>query len=327
MKSEKIELYREGEYTYPVKGHFRPFLVSYCHEDGRAHPSLIVVPGGAYRIVSPTEGEIVAKAFYKDGFDTYVLVYTCNLLQDHPLYTRCEDELARAAALVPGRPAVVGFSAGAHLAASCAVHGKADFAAMVLSYPVISMGKYTHADSRRALLGDHPEEKWIAYFSLETQVTQKTPPCFVWHTLTDQSVPPENSFLFARAMAEKKRPVKIRLYPLGSHGMSLANGVWADSDPYPGMYCSLQQQEDVAWCLKHGVPLPERYQGIQPGEDLSAAFNRLQVLRSDHHHPDPVVASWQREAAGFLHHFFSLDSSGKESSKAPGCGTESEEAK
>lgn len=300
MKIERIALYGEGEYTYPVKGAFRPFLMAYCHEGGESHPNLIVVPGGAYRIVSPTEGEIVAKAFYEDGFDTFVLVYTCNLLLDHPLLTQAEDDLARAAALFPEPVSVIGFSAGGHLAASCAVHGKVRFRGMVLGYPVITMGDATHADTRRALLGDAPSEDKVRYFSLETQVTDDTPSCFLWYTKTDESVPKVNSELFADAMRAKKRPVEVVSFPRGVHGMSLADEVWADSDPYPGMYAATQQMEDVSWCITRKKPLPERYQQLDPKKDIASEFQHLQVLRNKRHHADPLVASWKKMASRFL---------------------------
>lgn len=300
MKTERIDLYGEGEYTYPVKGSFRPFVMAYRHEDKASHRPLIVVPGGAYRIVSPTEGEIVAKAFYEDGFDTFVLVYTCNLLFDHPLLTQAEDDLARAAALFPEPVSVIGFSAGGHLAASCAVHGKARFRGMVLGYPVITMGEAAHADTRRALLGAAPSEEQVRYFSLETQVTDDTPPCFLWYTKTDEAVPPGNSELFASAMRAKNRPVEVLSFPRGIHGMSLANAVWADSDPYPGMYAATQQMEDVSWCIVRKKPLPERYESLNPAKDIASEFQRLQVLRNKRHHADPLVASWKKQASRFL---------------------------
>ena len=34
-------------------------------------------------------------------------------------------------------------------------------------------------------------------------MTEKMPPCFVWHTVDDQTVPVENSHLFARACKDQ----------------------------------------------------------------------------------------------------------------------------
>ena len=41
---------------------------------------------------------------------------------------------------------------------------------------------------------------WLAKMSLENQVTNQTPPTFIWHTFTDGSVPVENSLLFVGAL-------------------------------------------------------------------------------------------------------------------------------
>ncbi len=92
----------------------------------------------------------------------------------------------------PDRIAVCGFSAGAHLCGSLCVHNKdvedpeeayqnisnrPDVA--ILSYPVITSGKYAHRDSFVALFGKEPSEQELDYMSLENHVTKDTPPCFL----------------------------------------------------------------------------------------------------------------------------------------------------
>lgn len=75
-----------------------------------------------------------------------------------------------------------------------------------------------HADSIRHLAGDSEMDYW----SLEKHVTQDTPPTFIWHTVTDETVPMQNSILFTESLAEKGVPVELHLYPNGKHGLSLA---------------------------------------------------------------------------------------------------------
>ncbi|MFR5787225.1 MAG: alpha/beta hydrolase [Christensenellales bacterium] len=87
-----------------------------------------------------------------------------------------------------------------------------------LCYPVITAGKYAHADSIRHLAGD--SEIIIGRF--EKHVTQDTPPTFIWHTVTDETVPMQNSILFTESLAEKGVPVELHSYPNGKHGLSLA---------------------------------------------------------------------------------------------------------
>ena len=89
---------------------------------------------------------------------------------------------------------------------------------LILCYPVITAGKYAHADSIRHLAGDSEMDYW----SLEKHVTQDTPPTFIWHTVTDETVPMQNSILFTESLAEKGVPVELHLYPNGKHGLSLA---------------------------------------------------------------------------------------------------------
>ena len=71
---------------------------------------------------------------------------------------------------------------------------------MILSYPVISSGKYSHGSSFEALLGKDASAAELEYFSLEKQVSEDTPPCFLWQTKTDELVPVMNSYLFAGAL-------------------------------------------------------------------------------------------------------------------------------
>ena len=68
MRQERINLWQDGEYKYGSAFGFQPNLRSYLHEDGEERPCVLVIPGGGYRAVSPTEGEIVAKWFYDHGY-------------------------------------------------------------------------------------------------------------------------------------------------------------------------------------------------------------------------------------------------------------------
>ena len=161
----------------------------------------------------------------------------------------------------PNRIAAMGFSAGGHLACSLALHhadapeNDPELAAIsarpdaaVLCYPVITSGEFAHMGSMRALLGfshDTPaEERRVSgtpmpgcvtaddelnYASLETQVTKDAPPAFLWHTMTDASVPVENSMRFAAALRSAGVPFALHLFSQGKHGLSLANEAWAHS--------------------------------------------------------------------------------------------------
>lgn len=63
----------------------------------------------------------------------------------------------------------------------------------------------------------------------ERFVTAETPPCFMWHTLEDVSVPAENSMLFASALRQRGVRFELHIYPHGRHGLGLGTPFkWAD---------------------------------------------------------------------------------------------------
>lgn len=252
MTGKKIILWQEEEYTYPAAYGFVPFLTSYIHEDKTLRPCMLVVPGGAYRNVSPSEAHLPAEEFYRAGFQVFVLAYTVNLL-DEPLKLQPLHDISRAVRMIrrhsgryntdPGRVAVCGFSAGGHLCASLCVHygditdsdpayrgisNKPD--AAILAYPVITSGTYAHRDSMTALLGADASEEELSYMSLEKHVTADTPPCFLWQTVTDATVPVENSYLFAGALRNAGMPFAHHVFSEGVHGMSVASERWLERD-------------------------------------------------------------------------------------------------
>ena len=132
---------------------------------------------------------------------------------------------------------LAGASAGGHLAANYCAFWKREFLVeksgmqremlkprgLILCYPVITSDpKYAHTPSFQNLLGDTVEEEaWN--LSLDHQITDSMPPCFIWHTATDQTVPLPNSLLLAMALWTAGIPVELHVYPEGVHGLSLAN--------------------------------------------------------------------------------------------------------
>ena len=92
---------------------------------------------------------------------------------------------------------------------------------MILAYPVITMGEFTHEESRDNLLRDTeytPEE-----VSLEKCVDQDTIPAFVWSTFEDTAVPCENSLLLCEALRRYHIPFELHIYEKGEHGIALAD--------------------------------------------------------------------------------------------------------
>ncbi|MBO4390030.1 MAG: alpha/beta hydrolase [Lachnospiraceae bacterium] len=262
---ERIEIWKDGEYDYPLAFGFRPNLREYLLDDGEVHPCMIVVPGGGYAVVVPTEGEIVAKAFNELGYNCFVMTYTTNQLMREPLFDRSMKDLARAIRFVrkraeeyridPERLYICGFSAAGHVCASVCNYWEEltdetpDYAGIscrptgaILSYPVITSGEFAHKDSFKFLLGadiydreDDEAKALLERYSLEKNVKETNPPCFIWQTVPDDLVPVENSYLYAMALKAKGVRYAQHAFSSGGHGLSVPNEDWANGrfgEPY-----------------------------------------------------------------------------------------------
>ena len=263
MKTFRQDLWKPEEYTYEAAYGFMPNLHAYLHdEDDTPRKCMIVVPGGGYCMLAPHEGEMVALTYYRMGLNAFVLTYTNDITMCVPLKKQPMSDLSRAVRLIrknaaechidPAKLLICGFSAGGHVCASLCVHfgDVSDPAAelnaisnrpdgAILGYPVITAGKYTHIYSIQALLGKEPSAEELEYFSCETQVTENTPPCFLWQPAEDNLVPVENSYLFAMALREKGVPFAHYVFPFGWHGLSTA-GMDLFSGGHGGEYATEQ---------------------------------------------------------------------------------------
>lgn len=229
-----------------------PFLAPKETATGAA---VLVCPGGGYSHLSEIkEGSDVAKWLNSLGISAFVLKYRLgmryhqpNQLLDAARALRTIRARAKEWNLDTKRIGILGFSAGGHLASTLGTHfdaGKADSKdeiekassrpdLMVLIYPVISMGEFTHQGSKLNLLGENPSAELIKLYSNELQVTKETPPTFLVHTMTDTAVPVENSLMFLAALRKVGVPFEFHLYEQGPHGFGLAptNSIlasWAD---------------------------------------------------------------------------------------------------
>ena len=207
-------------------------------------PAIVVFPGGGYHFCSAREAEPVALRFLTHGFNTFVVWYREQ--GERERFPKPQQDAAAAVAWVraharethtdPNRIAVLGFSAGGHLAGSLGVlWHRADLwqplgltpeqvkpNAMALCYPVITGGEHAHRGSFENLTGSLNPADHTAY-SLETLVSENCPPAFLWHTFEDASVPVQNSLLMAQAMAQHKVLCELHVFPHGSHGASLCS--------------------------------------------------------------------------------------------------------
>lgn len=202
-------------------------------------PAVLILPGGGYHhLAGNYEGGDLARFFNSHGIAAFVLHYR---VAPHRHPAPLEDAAAamrtlRANAadyrIDPARIAVLGFSAGGHLAATLSnlhhtvsgehPHVSARPDAAILCYPVITFGEYRHDGSLRNLLGSDPDPALRDQLSMENAVTPDTPPTFLWHTVEDPAVPVENALLYAAACRRHNVPFALHIFPKGRHGLGMA---------------------------------------------------------------------------------------------------------
>lgn len=73
-----------------------------------------------------------------------------------------------------------------------------------------------------------PDEEQMLRWSLDKQVSESTPPCFLWHTGQDNLVWAANSLKFAAALERYRVPYELHVFARGYHGLSLASESSAD---------------------------------------------------------------------------------------------------
>jgi len=101
----------------------------------------------------------------------------------------------------------------------CCVSCRPDF--LIPCYPVISTDKdIYHGDSLKKLLGDHPAQELLDYFSNDRHVTAQTPPAFLVHT-SDDKVSAENSIRSYLALKKAGVPAEMHIYEEGGHGYGI----------------------------------------------------------------------------------------------------------
>ena len=229
----------------PVKG--------YLHDDHdrlvahRTRPAVIVCAGGCYRWLSPREKDPVALAFAAMGYQAFLLEYStaerasgCRPLRELAETVRTVRANAAEWRIEPDHIAVLGFSAGGHLAASLGVLWDdpelslgADCRpdALALCYPVVTTGEFAHRESVENVTGN--DAALMEKLSLERHVTAQMPPTFVWHCVGDESVPVENTLLLTTAMQRAGVPYECHLFAGGAHGVSMCDQ--EVETPYPAI--------------------------------------------------------------------------------------------
>ncbi|MFV0466648.1 MAG: alpha/beta hydrolase [Lachnospiraceae bacterium] len=208
MHSEKIILNEERNvsltvYLQEVGGEFQHV---------KKRPSVLILPGGGYQMCSDREADPVAVGYLKAGYHVFILRYSVkeeaawpNPLSDYEQAMELIRSNEDTWNLYADKIAVVGFSAGGHLAGCAATMSKNRPNAAILGYAVLN-------EEVKMCNPSAPE--------VISKVSYDTCPCFIFASRTDSVVSVANSVQFMNALIEHDVSFESHIYAYGPHGFS-----------------------------------------------------------------------------------------------------------
>ncbi len=258
MKRDVFKIWREDETV----------TLTVCSQDDSADnkPAVIVLPGGGYAAPAPREAEPVAERFAEMGYLGCVLRYSTlhenfdepdGPVNPHTLFPEPMRELAAAIAFLRERTedfgidhdriAVMGFSAGGHLAANycnfwdsereMGEYGGGREAirpnACVLCYAATYLSEVKHGSMAEAVFGKKQRyaQEELDRYNARYHVSRSTPPTFIWHTADDAVVSVQQSYDMAQALSAQGAPHEVHVFSGGPHAAALSQDFPARSWP------------------------------------------------------------------------------------------------
>lgn len=186
-------------------------------------PAVLVLPGGGYEYCSDREADPVALVYANAGYHTFVLRYS---VKEHATWPNPLDDYEQAMELIKSKAeewtvcadkiAVIGFSAGGHLAAAAATMAKNKPAAAILGYAVCG-------NDVKACVANAPDT--IAAVDCDT------PPCFLFATRNDNVVAVQNTVDFMQALNATGVTYESHIYAYGRHGYATGDPTLQNMNP------------------------------------------------------------------------------------------------
>ncbi len=178
-------------------------------------PAVLIMPGGAYAVCSGREAEVVAYPYLAAGFHVFVLRYSVG---EHRTWPSPINDYEAAMALIHEKQdewnvmtdkiAVIGFSAGGHLAAIAATNAKTRPAAAIIAYGALTKDVVDLCGPNLPYPVDC--------------VDDDTCPCFLIAARDDSTTPVFNTIDFERALYDHSISFESHIYAYGEHAFSTA---------------------------------------------------------------------------------------------------------
>ena len=239
---------------------------------GRA---VVCCPGGGYAyLANKHEGTDWADYFLSRGIAFAVVNYRMPHgdrslpLSDVENAMRTMRDSAAVWRLNPRDIGIMGSSAGGHLASTIATHAPYDLRPdfQILFYPVITMGRGTHAGSLENFLGeDRKDAELVNQYSNERRVRRNlTPPAILQLADDDRGVPPvPNGVAYYSAMRGAGNRCSLHIYPSGGHGFGYNAGF---------AYHEQMLADLSAWLDSLSAPAPDAVRVACIGDSITEGF-------------------------------------------------------
>ena len=205
-----------------------PTLTLYTPQGANTGAAVVVFPGGGYQILAiDLEGTEVCDWLNSAGITCVLLKYRVPETGPYPKSSAALQDAQRALGIVrahaaewkidPNRVGVLGFSAGAHLAAALSTHFE-----QRLYEPIDAADKLSCRPDFAVIV-------YPGYLALEDKnfapnpdvnPTEKTPPSFIVQA-EDDPVHVENATVYFQTLKNAKVPAELHIYAEGGHGYGL----------------------------------------------------------------------------------------------------------
>jgi acetyl esterase/lipase len=205
-----------------------PALTLYTPDHNDTGAAVVVFPGGGYHILAiDLEGTEVCDWLNSAGITCVLLKYRVPDSGPYPKSSAALQDAQRALGIVrshaadwhidPHRVGVLGFSAGAHLAAALSTHFD-----QRLYEPIDGADKLSCRPDFAVII--YPGYLALAEQNFapnpEIHITDQTPPTFIVQA-EDDPVHVENSTVYFQALKNAKVPAELHIYAHGGHGYGL----------------------------------------------------------------------------------------------------------